>query len=180
MLDPTIGYLIDFCGAALLAGAAGHKWRRLGDFSESFAAYRLMPAAWAHGLARVIPILESAICVALILPWAHRGGALAAATLLSIYAVAIALNLARGRRELDCGCAGPGRRRPIGAWMVWRNLLFAALLAMAASPWSSRPLTAADLLTITAGLTVIALLDVSIEQLAAEIAPRGLAIRGRA
>ena len=59
--------------------------------------------------------------------------------LLLTYAIAIAINLARGRRDLDCGCAGPNERRPIAAWMVWRNVGIAILLAAVLLPWSAAP-----------------------------------------
>ena len=41
--------------------------------------------------------------------------------LLALYAGAMAVNLARGRRDLDCGCAGPGVRRPVGEGLLIRN-----------------------------------------------------------
>ena len=39
--------------------------------------------------------------------------AAAAALLLALYAGAIGVNLARGRRDIDCGCGGPASRQPI-------------------------------------------------------------------
>jgi methylamine dehydrogenase accessory protein MauD len=66
--------------------------------------------------------------------------------LLIAYAAALGVNLIRGRRELDCGCGMSGNRRPIAAWMVWRNLFVALALGIAVLPWAARPLDAADLL----------------------------------
>ncbi|HVC02540.1 MAG TPA: MauE/DoxX family redox-associated membrane protein [Steroidobacteraceae bacterium] len=180
MLDPAVGYLIDLGGAVLFAGAAGHKTRRFGEFVESFAAYRVVPARWAGAAAHAIPILELAVCAALLLPAEHARGALAASGLLIAYAAAIALNLARGRRELDCGCAGPGRRRPIAAWMVWRNLILALVLGIAASPWTARALEEVDYLTVAGGLTAVVLLYLAVDRLAADVAPKGIAVRGAA
>lgn len=178
MLDPAVGTLIDLSGASLFASAAAHKTRRFGEFAESFAAYRVVPARWAGVAAHAVPILEVAVCAALLLPAEHARGTLAASGLLIAYAAAIALNLARGRRELDCGCAAPGRRRPIAAWMVWRNLTLAFILGSAASPWTARALEAADYLTVVGGLSAVVLLYLAVDRLAADVAPKGMAFRG--
>ncbi len=62
-------------------------------------------------------------------------GALMGGALLALYALAMAINLARGRRDLDCGCGIV--RKSISASMVVRNLLLAAFIACAAMPASS-------------------------------------------
>lgn len=177
MLDPAVGILIDLGGAALLASAAAHKLRRSAEFFAALTAYDLVPAFMARAVATALPLAEAAIAAALIVPAVHREASLAAAILLLGYAFAIAANLLRGRRDLDCGCAGPGHRRAIGAWMVWRNLALAAAFALAATRWRTRSFAAVDLLTVAAGLAAAALLYFAIDLLAGEIAPRGSAMR---
>jgi hypothetical protein len=81
------------------------------------------------------------------------------------YASAIAVNLRRGRRDLACGCGGPDERRPIAAWMVWRNVLIALALAAAVAPRTARPLRVTDGVTIVFGLLTIALLYLCIDRL---------------
>ena len=98
--------------------------------------------------------------------------------LLLAYAAAIAINLRRGRRDLACGCGGPHERRPIAAWMVWRNLLLSGLLGALLLPWSARPMAAADAITIGAGTAVAALLYMSLDRLLAQITPRAALLRG--
>jgi hypothetical protein len=56
--------------------------------------------------------------------------------------------------------------------MVWRNLFFAAALATAALPWSPRPLTLTDALTIVAGLAAAALLYAAVDRLLGDVRPR--------
>src|SRR5262249_1994785 len=170
MIDPAVGALLAGAFALLFASAALHKFLDPGRFAAAFRAYEVVPAHFAW-LSRLVPALELAIAVAL-LPAGSRGGAAAAgAALLLAYAGAIAVNLGRGRRDLDCGCGGPSERRPIGMWMVWRNLLLAALLAALCLPWAPRPLSAVDALTIGAGTTVVALLYMTLEVLFARPAP---------
>ena len=106
--------------------------------------------------------------------------ALAASGLLLVYAAGMALNLARHRRDLDCGCAAAGRRRPIAAWMVWRNLLLALASTAAALPWIRRPLVGEDLLTVAAGAAAVVALYAAVDRLLGEVAPRAALLRGDA
>jgi hypothetical protein len=112
--------------------------------------------------------------VALALPWppARRWAALAAAALLIVYAAGMSLNLARNRHDLDCGCAAAGRRRPIAAWMVWRNLLLALASMAAALPWIPRPLAGADFLTVAGAAAAGAALYAAVDRLLGDVAPR--------
>src|SRR5262249_14927936 len=70
-----------------------------------------------------------------------------AAALLGLYAAAIAVNLARGRRHLDCGCTGPALRRPISGWLVLRNLVLVAIAPADLAPLATPPLGGIDRLT---------------------------------
>jgi Methylamine utilisation protein MauE len=170
MIDPAVGALLAGAFALLFASAAFHKLLDLGRFAAAFRAYEVVPAPLA-GASPLIPLLELAIAAALLAAGSRPGAAAAGAALLLLYAVAIAINLARGRHDLDCGCGGPRERRPIGAWMVWRNVALAALLGVLLLPWAQRPLGAADALTIGAGTAVAALLYMCVDVLSGGAAP---------
>jgi|SRR5208283_1120248 len=179
MLDPAFGYLI-VGGIALLFAVAGcHKLRSFESFTEVFAAYRVLPEAWARRMAWLIPSLELATAASL--PWAaaRRGALPAAMGLLIAYASGIALNLARGRRDLDCGCGAIGTRRSIAGWMVWRNVLLVLALAVAALPWASRPFDGSDVLTVAGGIGAFAVLYAAVDQLLGEVSPKAMRLRGR-
>jgi hypothetical protein len=178
-LDPAFGFLIVAGVALLLAAAGGHKLRNLSLFTEAFAAYRVLPEAWARRSAAFVPCIEIAIAAALLWEKSRMWGAVAAMGLLIAYAAALGLNLIRGRRELDCGCGTSGDRRLIAVWMVWRNLLVVLALGIAVLPWAARPLGASDLLTVMGGLAVAAMLYAAIDQLLGEVAPKALRLRGR-
>jgi hypothetical protein len=170
MIDPAVGALLAGAFALLFASAAFHKLLDLGRFVAAFRAYEVVPQALS-GVALLVPLIELAIGAALLAARSRPAAAVAGATLLLAYAVAIGINLGRGRRDLDCGCGGPRERRPIGAWMVWRNVALAALLAALLLPWAPRPLGAADALTIGAGTAVAALLYMCVEVLLGHAAP---------
>src|SRR3979490_1443457 len=168
MIDPAIGAMLAGALALLFVSAAFNKLRSLQRFAEVFRAYRLLPEAVAR-LSWLVPALELTVGVGLL---ARPSRAAAGAALLLAYAAAIAINLQRGRRDLACGCGGPHERRPIAAWMVWRNLLLSGLLGALLLPWSARPMAAADAITVGAGTAVAALLYMSLDRLLAQITPR--------
>src|SRR6266853_6692263 len=151
MIDPAIGALLAGAFALLFASAAFNKLHSLQRFAEVFRAYRLLPDAVAR-LSWLAPALELTVGVGLLARRSRAGASAAGAALLVAYAAAIAINLRRGRRDLACGCGGPHERRPIAAWMVWRNILISLALAVALEPWASRPLSFTDGVTIVFGL----------------------------
>ena len=170
-LDPGFGLLIVAATAVLLVTASLQKWRDMARFTAVLRAYRLLPEALAVYVARLVPMLELIIGLLILLPAARRAAALGGAALLLIYASAIAVNLLRGRRDLDCGCGGPGERRRIAPWMVVRNGVLACALGGAAAPWVPRVLVWTDMLTVVAGVVTLALLYVAMERLLTQAAP---------
>jgi hypothetical protein len=177
MIDPAVGALLAGAFALLFASAAFHKLLDLGRFAAAFHAYEVLPPT-LEAVSLLVPLLELAIAAALLAARTRAGAAATGAGLLLVYATAIAINLGRGRRDLDCGCGGPRERRPIGTWMVWRNIALAAFLGVLLLPWAARPLAAADVLTIAAGTAVAALLYLSAEILLAHARPYRLQPRG--
>ena len=178
MLDPAFGYLIIAGAALLFASAAVRKFQDLGRFTEIFAAYRVLPAVLARRVAWLIPCIEIAIAAALCWEPGRRFGIASAALVLIAYGSGLGVNLLRGRRDLDCGCGGPRERRAIAAWMVWRNLLLAGAVGIAATPWSARFLGLTDALTVVGGLIAGVLLYATADRLLGDVAPRARALKG--
>ncbi len=179
LLDPAIGFLI-IIGIALLFAIAGiHKLRNLAVFTEVFVAYRVLPESAGRRLAWLIPCIELATAMALLWVPSRHSAIIAAMGLLFGYASGLGVNLARGRRELDCGCGTAGNRRSIAAWMIWRNLFLALALAIAAMPWVARPFDGFDFLTVMGGLTALVALYVAVDQLLGDVAPKALAFSRR-
>jgi hypothetical protein len=177
MLDPAIGYLIVAGIALLFASAAVHKLRDLARFAAVFAAYHVLPDAPARRVAWLIPCLELGIALALCWESSRRAALASAFTVLIAYAAALGVNLLRGRRDLDCGCGAARGRRVIADWMVWRNLLLASALGIAALPWSLRPVGMTDLLTVVGGLMVGATLYAAVDRLLGDVIPKAMTLR---
>ena len=176
MIDPAVAALLAGAFALLFASAALHKLLDPARFAAAFHAYQVVPPALGR-LALLVPVLELAIAAGLLAADSRHGAAAAGAALLLTYAVAIAINLGRGRRDLDCGCGGPRERRPIGAWMVWRNFALGGLLGLLLLPQTARALDATDALTIGAGTVVAALLYMSVDVLFGRAAPQAARLR---
>ena len=177
MLDPAFGYLIIVGIALLFASAAAQKLRSPAHFAEIFAGYRLLPDTLARRLAWLIPCIELAVAAALLWEPGRRPAVICAAAIMLAYASGLAVNLFRGRLDLDCGCGAAHDRRALSAWMVWRNVLLASVLGIAALPWSPRACGLTDLLTVMAGVVVCAALYAAVDRLLGDVAPKAAMLR---
>ncbi len=92
---------------------------------------------------------------------------MAAACLLCVYALAIGINLARGRRNIDCGCTGPATRQLLSGWLLARNAGLVALAAIGTLASSGRALGPADWVVVGLGLAALITLYAAINQLMA-------------
>jgi hypothetical protein len=98
------------------------------------ANYRLLPEALVAPVATLLPPAELALGLALVAS-AVTGGllhwvALPAAALFVLFAAAMAVNIRRGRSQIDCGCGRSQLRQPLSPALVARNLVLAALVAV--------------------------------------------------
>jgi len=116
---------------AAVFGAAG--WAKFADVSGTRQAARDfgVPAAAAPAVAFVVPLLELAVAVLLVLGPVVVGAA-GALILLGVFTVAVATSLARGRRP-DCHCFGRLQSERVSSRTLVRNgiLLVAAAVVLA-------------------------------------------------
>ena len=173
-LDPVLALALRGGLALLFAVAAWHKLRDLAAFRAALGGYRLIPERMLGGAVLALVGAELATAAAL-LSSAH--GASAAALLLALYTAAVLANLARGRREIDCGCFGPAARQPLSFGLVARNAALVALALLCALPVTPRAFVWLDGLTIAAAIGVGALVHAAVNALLAN-APRLRALRG--
>lgn len=136
-------------------------WQKLADsayFRDVITEYRILPPSWSPGLARVLPVVEIGAGLALLIPALQLAALGAVAVLLAGYTFAMALNITRGRRDLDCGCAGPGQEQTISGWLLGRNLVLIALALLAGSALQQHSLGWQGWSLALLGTTVLALL----------------------
>jgi hypothetical protein len=108
--------------ALVFLTAAVGKMRHWLAFQGVLANYRLLPDALVVPMAYLLPPVEAVLALALVMgeqaTWAVAG----AAALLSLFAVAMAVNLIRGRRAIDCGCFQSALRQNLSWVWVGRNV----------------------------------------------------------
>ena len=157
MLDPVIDIALRGAVAVLLLTAAWHKIRDPIGFWQAVSGYRLLPHAFEKPASRIMPFMEIVIALSLLLFSFSALPILAALSLWIAYGSAIAINLLRGRDELDCGCGGIGADQKIHWGLVVRNgVLLMGTLALLL-PTSARAITWFDY--GTAGFAALILLS---------------------
>jgi len=143
-----------------------HKLRGQAEFRAVVSQYRLLPERAARAFARLLPWLEISIATALVLlpgPVAGPMTALAFVALVCVYCAAMAINLARGRSDIACGCSGVAAQRPIGPALLLRNLMLILTALTLALPAAERALQWLDLVSITAAAIAFALVNATLE-----------------
>jgi uncharacterized membrane protein YphA (DoxX/SURF4 family) len=129
---------------ALFIVAGTLKLRDPVAFASEITNYRLL-SSLAGYLAAGLPMVELVLGAALLLapaPW-RRAAALASASLLAVFTVAVAQVVAR-HINIDCGCFGSSSG-PVDGWTIARDValllgacaLF-ALTPLTSSPWAPR------------------------------------------
>lgn len=148
--DPvTVGTLIGALALVMFA-AAWHKLSEPDAFAAALSAYGLLPQRAVDAVARGLPLLEALIGACILLPATRTAALIALAALVLLYALAIGLNLVRGRRDIDCGCGGESH--PLSWGLVSRNLVLAAAALMASRPTLERSMNWVDALTLILGV----------------------------
>lgn len=132
MLAPVVHLAALLLLVAIFATAAIGKALTPLEFEGVVANYQLLPRRMVPLVARLLPAVE-AIAVVLLMPPATRPvGAAMATVLLLAFAFAMAVNVRRGRTEIDCGCFRATHRQRLSWWLVGRNL---ALVLVAVALW---------------------------------------------
>lgn len=166
MIDPVIELTLCAALALLFAAAAWHKVSDRSRFAASLDAYALLPSPLVAPSALLLAVLECALVVGLLHVPARQPAAIASMALLTLYTGAIAVNLARGRREIDCGCFISSARVPLSLWLVARNLVLIGAAGLLVAPVRPRPLVWVDWFTVVAAVLALWLLTAAAQLLA--------------
>ena len=130
LTDPVAIYAARGGIALLFALAAWSKIKSVSVFRATLADYQLFPPGFVAPVAILVIVLEIAIAFgawfSATAPWVMT----AAMVLLLLYASAIAINLIRGRKDIDCGCTGPAVRQSLSSWLLVRNTVLASIASV--------------------------------------------------
>jgi hypothetical protein len=168
MLDPLFLQVISLSFGVLFLLAAVHKLSTIDKFRVILSEYQLLPQAFVATTAFVLPLLELVLGTSwLFLPQKALIAA-GSATLLAFYTFAIAINLARGRIHIGCGCGVAGSSdddQQLSSGLIIRNSALIIIALVALIPAGTRALWFLDYATLLAALITGVLLYAATNQL---------------
>lgn len=106
----------------LLAGAEKVRQPRL--FVRQVAAYQLLPTILVKPVAYTLPWIELLLSSALLIGLELKVSTGVSTALMLVFSLAIGINLARGRKDVDCGCFGSSHPEKISLKLLGRDLFF--------------------------------------------------------
>lgn len=163
MIDPLLPLVIATALALLFFMAARHKLNDNRRFQAQLAAYQLVPEPLLAISAKTLPWIEMSLVFTLLIPYTRVLAASLAATLLVVYALAMAINMSRGRSEIDCGCGDiPQTLSPM---LLLRNAVLAAGALVLTVPVVERAITTMDLIFVALFTAVLATAYLMVELL---------------
>ncbi|TFH29300.1 MAG: methylamine utilization protein MauE [Myxococcales bacterium] len=151
-VDPVIVVICRWLLALLFASAAWHKISDWTAYRIVVHDYEILPRALVTPAAAGFVVAE--MVAALTLPWraATETGVALVVVLLVAYSLAITVNLARGRRELECGCTPSVYRQPLSAKLLVRNAILLVVACVALLPTTERAISWVDASTVFAAV----------------------------
>jgi Methylamine utilisation protein MauE len=148
--------------AALLLASGLHKLTARERVRTALHEFAGVPRSLAAFAGMAVAAAEIIAAVLLWMPSRRTAGGVFAALIMGGYLALIARAIARGRRDVDCGCTFGGSQRPLGAYQAVRNtcLTGAALLVAAISAaGAAEPVIAPQILAALALLALYGALD---------------------
>lgn len=166
-LDPVLART---CGAALAVILLLGAWQKLRDlavFEASVELYRLLPERMVPLFARLFPLAEAVAGAALLFEASRNAGFVLGLAVLGAATLAVAINVARGHTDIDCGCGGAEGHTRLSWALVARNTVLLTLLTLGAQPGSERALVWIDYLSVAGGTLMLITLYAAANQLLA-------------
>lgn len=157
----TLTIIVRVLLAFVFARAAWHKARNLAHFQAQLESYQLLPNSLVPAVSRLVLVVEGLVALALPV-WTLPQPPVVAAMLLAIYTGALAINLLRGREDLDCGCGGESAQA-ISWALVVRNSFLIVLAAIAMLPSAPRDISLLELGTVVPACIAVILVYCSVE-----------------
>jgi len=171
MIDPAIQTLVSIAFSLLFLIGGAHKLSNRLQFQQIVSEYKVLPSSGVGFFAIGIGLTELFLGVG----WLFNHLTLVpllSALVLSIYVIAISINLYKGRSYIDCGCSfaafagnkDNGNQR-LSTGLVLRNFTLIIVALMAVFPSTTRDLGLLDYFSIFIGLISILFIYLATNQL---------------
>jgi len=143
-IDPVPQLTAALALAMVFGGGAASKMSAWAELEGVVRNFRILPGTLVPLVQWTLPPVELLLAVGVLVPATRAVSAAGMAALLALFAGAIALNVLRGRVDIDCGCFRSALRQNLSWWLVLRNGLLMALAAACLLPGTGRELGWAD------------------------------------
>lgn len=155
MIDPILQLTAALTLALVFGAGAASKMTAWAELEGVVRNFRILPGFLVPAVQWALPPAELLLGLGVLVPATRAASAAAMAVLLVLFAGAIALNVLRGRVDIDCGCFRSALRQNLSWWLVVRNMVL-MVLALACLPEASgRELGWADnFVVVMASLTL--------------------------
>lgn len=167
MIDPLVEQIVALSLALLFFAAATHKAFDISRFRQAVRDYQVLPPFAVAPLSFIVPVSEFFLAGCWLFHVQLGRVAIASIVLLATYTVSIAINLARGRVFIDCGCGfgASDDSQPISSALLVRNGVLMLLAGIPLIPASARTLYWSDHLVTAVVLSVMLLIFATFSQL---------------
>jgi hypothetical protein len=168
--DPMI---LAFSQAILMLVFLAGAWSKL-RARETFEGvvynYRLLPEFAVRPASYLLPLAELAVGLGVVYTPTRPYAAVGAVLLLAVFNIAIGINLARGRREIDCGCFSSVLKQRLSGGLIVRNTALMGLAVWLAwgAPQTLSGMGWLDWLVGLAAAVVVAFIYMTASLLAAQ------------
>jgi hypothetical protein len=122
-MDPVLQWTSALTLALVFGVAAAGKFASWAELEGVVLNYRIAPRWMAPLIARALPPVEALVALGLLVPETRVPSAWVCLTMLVVFAAAMAVNIARGRTDIDCGCFRSSLRQNLSWWLVLRNAI---------------------------------------------------------
>jgi hypothetical protein len=163
-IDIEISFIVRFLLVFIFSRAALHKVSNYQQFYTQLKAYHLLPVPLLPAFAIFLALIEAYLAVTLLVQgWLYPS--FIAAALLALYALAMSINLVKGRIDLDCGCGGPSAFPQTISWaLVNRNCVLVIFALATVLPVNSYQQSIQNIGTIVLASIAVIFIYGSIEQ----------------
>ena len=155
-------FVVMVCGLCVVVfgHAVQHKIFESKRFQAALLAYKIVPTKLVPAVSWLLVICEVVACIGLLL--IEPVAVLLAGLLLLAYLVAMGINIARGRSQIECGCGD--EPTPLSFMVLGRN---AVLILLLLSVFYTGPvtLTTASIVVGVASAVVASIVYFAVEQL---------------
>lgn len=120
-IDPVLQLAAALTLALVFGGGALSKMTAWAELEGVVANFRVLPRGLVPAAAWALPPVELLLALGVLIPATRVPAALVMAALLAAFAAAIAINIGRGRIDIDCGCFRSSLKQNLSWWLVLRN-----------------------------------------------------------